>query len=125
MVVMARNMRRAAQQGFSMWSMLAWGLVLLFAATLALKLFSPVNEYLTLRRTIQAIKNDSPTSQLEVQRLYQKHQAVEYSLQSVQAQDLEVVMNGPNIVSISFAYNREVPLFGPAYILLKFQGTTR
>ena len=46
---------------------------------------------------------------------------VEFSVQAVEGKDLEITKEGDKVV-IKFAYSKEVPLFGPASLLLRYDG---
>ncbi len=116
--------KRRGQGGFTMLGLAFWGFLLAMVVMLVLKLFTPVNEYFTLRRTIQEIKNDNPATVQEVRRAFEKFQRVEYVIQSIGPNDLEVDVNG-SVTEIRFAYDKEVPLFGPVFLLIKFRGVTR
>ncbi len=115
---------RRRQSGLSAISMAFLGIFLALVFMLGLKLFTPVTEYLTLRNTIQSIKNEGPVNALEVRQAFETRQKIEYSIQSIAAKDLQVEVNG-TVTAISFAYDKEIPLFGAVYLLIKFQAKTR
>ncbi len=118
------KVRRFNQAGFSMIGLAFWGILLAMVITVVLKLFTPVNEYLTLVRTIKQIKSDNPATVQEVHRAFTKYQQTEYVIQSIGPTDLEVEVNG-GVTAISFAYDKEIPLAGPVFLLIKFRGATR
>lgn len=45
-------------------------------------------------------------------------------IKSISGKDLEVTKEGDKIV-VAFAYTREIHLFGPAYLLLKYAGRSK
>jgi hypothetical protein len=45
-------------------------------------------------------------------------------IRSITGKDLEVAKDGDKVV-VSFAYNKEFHMFGPAFLLLKYAGTSR
>jgi hypothetical protein len=59
----------------------------------------------------------------EVRAIFDRAQAID-DFQSVSGKDLEVKKDGDKVV-VSFAYDREIHLFGPAYLLLKYRGQSR
>jgi uncharacterized membrane protein YjgN (DUF898 family) len=115
---------RRRQSGLSAISMMFLGIFLALVFILGLKVFTPVTEYLTLRNTIQSIKNEGPINALEVRQAFENRQKIEYSIQSIAAKDLQIEING-TVTAIGFAYDKEIPLFGPVYLLIKFQAKTR
>jgi hypothetical protein len=46
------------------------------------------------------------------------------NIKSISGKDLEVSKEGEKIV-VSFAYQREIHLFGPAYLTLKYSGRSK
>jgi len=115
---------RHRQRGLSAISVVLIVIVLAQVFMLGMKLFTPVNEYMTLRHTIQSIKNNGPVNALEVRQAFENQQKIEYSIKSIGAKDLQVEVNGA-VTAISFAYDKEIQLFGPVYLLIKFQARTR
>ena len=59
----------------------------------------------------------------EVRAIFDRAQAID-DFQSVSGKDLDVKKDGDKVV-VSFAYDREIHLFGPAYLLLKYRGQSR
>ena len=59
----------------------------------------------------------------EVRNLFDKQSAVD-DFKSVTGKDLEVTKEGDKIV-VSFAYQREIHLAGPAYLVLKYAGRSK
>ena len=56
----------------------------------------------------------------EVRSLFDRAQAVD-DFKAISGKDLDVQKVGDRVV-VSFAYEREIPLFGPAYLVLKYRG---
>ena len=49
---------------------------------------------------------------------------VEYSIQSICSSDLQVTKENDRVV-ISYAYDKEVPIAGSVYLLIKYEGRSR
>ncbi len=45
-------------------------------------------------------------------------------ISSIAGRDLEVTKMDDQVV-VSFAYDKEIPLFGPAYLVIKYRGSSR
>lgn len=58
----------------------------------------------------------------EVRLIFERQQTID-NFKSVQAKDLEIQKVGDKVV-VSFAYNKEIHLAGPAYLLLKYSGSS-
>ena len=70
--------------------------------------------------TKAANKAKEGTTVPEVRAIFDRAQAID-DFTSVAGKDLEVRKDGDKVV-VSFAYDREIHLFGPAYLLLKYRG---
>ena len=67
-----------------------------------------------------SVSHHVPAARAEFDRI----RSVEYSIVSVTGADLEISKENEK-VRISFAYNREIDLFGPAFLLIKYEGRSR
>jgi hypothetical protein len=59
----------------------------------------------------------------EVRQIFEKAAAID-DIKSVSGKDLEVSKNGDQVV-VKFAYDREIHMFGPAFLLLKYRGESK
>jgi hypothetical protein len=59
----------------------------------------------------------------EVRQIFDKAAQID-DIKSITAKDLEVTKEGDKVV-VKFAYNKEIHMFGPAYLLLKYAGAGR
>jgi len=119
----AKTAGRARQGEFSLSGMIGWAIVIVMVGTVLMKLFVPINEYLSLRRVVASIKADNPVSVAEVLTAFNNRLRTEYAITSVTSQDLKVEFIGDGPI-ISFAYSREVELLDPLYLTIKFRGST-
>ena len=60
----------------------------------------------------------------EARQAFERQQNIEYSISSIGPQDLKVTKENDKVV-IRFAYDKEVPLFEPVYLLIKYSGEGR
>ena len=70
-----------------------------------------------------ANKAKEGTTVPEVRAIFDRAQAID-DFKSVSGKDLDIKKVGDKVV-VSYAYEREIPLFGPAYLVLKYKGETR
>jgi len=70
-----------------------------------------------------ANKAKEGTTVPEVRAIFDRAQAID-DFKSVSGKDLEIKKVGEKVV-VSYSYEREIPLFGPAYLTLKYKGETR
>ena len=111
---------RRSVRGFSLVSVLFISIVVAAIAVLAMRVFPTVNEYFTIVKAVNSIAKKARSPE-EVKNLFGRQAEVEYSISSITAADLLVAKQKDKLV-ISFAYNKEISIFGPVYLLIKYQG---
>ena len=70
-----------------------------------------------------AEKAKAGSSVAEVRAIFDRASAVD-DFTAIKGKDLDVSKNGDKIV-VKFAYTKEIHMFGPAYLLLKYAGETK
>lgn len=112
---------RRRQRGISMFGLMFWAILIGFFAYIGVVTFPTVNEYATIKRTVEKIAAENPTTVAEVRAAFDRQKSIEYSISAISGRDLEITKENDRVV-IAFAYDKEVALFGPVYLLLKYQG---
>lgn len=103
------------------------GLIFLLAifgliGLLGLKVVPTVIEFQSIKKTIEAARQDG-SSPIEIQKSFDKRANVAY-IDAISGKDLTIVRNSDNGFDVSFAYDKKIPLVGPASLLLEYEGTT-
>ncbi len=111
------------QRGISLIGLLFWAIVLAFVGITAAKVFPTVLEYFTIKRIVHGIAQSNPATVPAVRAEFDKAKQTQYSVESVTSQDLVVTKDNDKLV-ISFAYDKQVELFGPVFILIKYEGNS-
>ncbi len=112
------------QRGITLIGLVFWAIVIAFAALLVMKVFPTLNEYWTIQRAVEKIAADNPATVLEARKAFERQQNVEYSISSIGPKDLDVTKENDKLV-IRFAYNKEIELMGPVFLVIKYQGEGR
>jgi len=92
-----------------------------FVALMGIRVFPSVNEYLTIRKSINQIMKSGPTSAAEIRTAFAKQKEVEYAISSLDPKDLVITQNGSRLTT-RFAYQVEVPIVDPVFLLIKYEG---
>lgn len=109
------------QSGVSVLGFIVLLIVVGGIAVLGMKVFPAVREFQAIKQAIVKVKNGATPQ--DIARDFDKVGQID-DITSITGKDLIVKkINGENVVS--FAYDLKIPLFGPASILLEFQGTTK
>jgi Domain of unknown function (DUF4845) len=115
---------RARQRGVTLFGLMFWALFFGFLGYILVRTLPTVNEYLTIQRTVEKVAAGNPATVNEARIAFDRQKEIEYSISSITSRDLQITKENEKVV-ISYAYNKEVPLFGPVYILLKYEGRSR
>lgn len=114
---------RHAQRGISLFGLMAWAIVIGAGSYVVLRTFPTVNEYLTIKRTVEKVAASSPPTVAEARAAFDRQKDIEYSISSISGKDLDITKQNEKVV-ISFAYEKEIPLYGAVYLLIKYEGTS-
>ena len=115
----SRSTRAASRQrGISFIGLLFVAAVLGCAGVVLAQVIPTVIEYQAIGKA--ANKAAEGNTVPEVRALFDRAQAVD-DFKSVSGKDLDVRKVGDRVV-VSFAYDREIHLAGPAYLVLKYKG---
>jgi len=102
------------------------GLILVLAvvgviAVLAMKIVPTATEYFSIKKSIVSVKR-AGGSIAEMRSHFDREAEVGY-IDAISGKDLDILKNGDD-VEISFAYQKIIPLFGPASLLIDYAGST-
>ena len=113
--------RRPALRGITLIGLLLWAIVISMIALVGLRVFPTVNEYLTIQRAINKIATSGVSTVPQIREAFERQKEIEYSISSISGKDLAITKENDQIV-IAFAYEKEVPLFEPVFLLIKYSG---
>jgi Domain of unknown function (DUF4845) len=112
---------RYRQRGLSFLGLIFVGGGLALAGVVAAQVFPTYLEYQAITKA--AGKAAQGNTVAEVRALFDKQAAVD-DFKSVTGKEIEVTKEGDKIV-VSFAYQREIHLAGPAFLTLKYAGRSK
>ena len=115
---------RSAQRGLTLFGLLFWALAIGFVGYLLVRVLPTVNEYLTIQRAIDKIAAEQPATVAEARAAFDRQKSIEYSISEVSGKDLEVTKENDRVV-LAFAYDKEIPVMGPVFILIKYEGRSK
>lgn len=115
---------RHRQRGVTLFGLLFWSIIIGFIGYVLVRTLPTVNEYLTIQRAVDKVAATNPTTVNEARTAFDKQKEIEYSIASISGKDLQITKENDRVV-IAFAYNKEVPIWGPVYVLLKYEGRSK
>ena len=107
------------QRGISFLGIVLIGIVVAALGVLAARVAPTVIEY---QSVLRAMRHAAETGQTpaEVRTAFERTRTVGY-FDAVTGADLIITRDNDRLL-VSFAYEEEIHLFGPAYLLLRYQG---
>lgn len=115
--------RRAHQRGVTLFGLLFWGVLLGFVALVGMKVFPTINEYTTIQRMVDKCVQDGGTSVAEIRNDFERQKSIEYGV-DLSSKDLDISKENDKVV-IKFAYDKEIELIDPVYLLIKYHGQSK
>jgi predicted transcriptional regulator len=112
---------RSRQQGISFIGLVVVASLLAMAGVVAAQVFPTVIEFMAVQKAVDRAREG--LSVPEVRMIFDKAIAID-DIKSVSSKDLVVTKEGDKVV-VSFEYEREIHLTGPAYLTLKYAGRSK
>ena len=115
------HQRLSSQRGISFIGLLILGIVLALLAIVGARVLPTATEFMAIQKAVKKAAVDGDTVPA-VRAAFDRTAAVDY-ISSISGKDLEITKQGDKVV-VEFAYDKEIPLAGPAYLLLKYRGSS-
>jgi Domain of unknown function (DUF4845) len=109
------------QRGISFIGVLFVVGVLAFAGVIAAQVLPTLIEFQAITKA--ATKAKAGNSVAEVRAIFERASAID-DIKSISGKDLEVTKEGDKTV-VAFAYDKEIHIAGPAFLLLKYTGRSK
>ena len=115
---------RAHQRGVTLFGLMFWAVSVGLVAYVLVRTVPTLNEYFTVQRAVEQVARSQPATVAEARAAFDKQKELEYSISSITGKDLIITKENDKVV-VAFAYDKLVPLYGPVYILIKYEGRSR
>ncbi|MDP3843289.1 MAG: DUF4845 domain-containing protein [Oxalobacteraceae bacterium] len=112
---------KTRQQGLTLTGLIFVLAIVAVIAVLGMKVVPTAIEYSAIRKSIVSAK-DAGTTVAEIRAAFDRQANAGY-IDAIAGKDLDIAkVDGETVVG--FAYQKKIPLFGPASLLLEYSGTT-
>jgi hypothetical protein len=112
------------QRGVTLFGLMFWAIVIGVTALVVMRVLPTVNEYYTIQRAVDKIAREGGTTVPEIRASFDKQKQIEYSITSIDGRDLQITKENDQVV-VSFAYDKEIELVAPVYLLIKYEGRSK
>ena len=116
-----KTAQRSSQRGISFVGLLILGIVLALLAIVGARVVPTATEYMAINKAAKKAAAEGGTVP-EIRAAFDRSAAVDY-ISTLTGKDLDITKDGDKVV-VSFAYDKEIPLAGPAYLLIKYRGSS-
>ena len=121
-----RVVRQSAvrQRGITLFGLLFWAVVVGFVALIVMKVLPTMNEFFTIQKAVNKIAVEGGATVPEIRAAFERTKDIEYSITSISSKDLNITKENEKVV-ISFAYDKEIELIKPVFLLIKYEGRSK
>lgn len=117
-----RPVRSGTQGGISFIGLLFVAIVLGSLVLVGMRVFPTYMEYIAIGKAVDKASGDGATV-ADIRRSFDRSAEVE-DIHSITGKDLEVSKEGEKVV-VTYAYDVELNLVGPMYLLIKYSGRSK
>ena len=109
------------QQGLTFFGLIIVGILLAYTGVILAQVAPTYIEYIAVQKAVDKAAAGSTVA--EVRSIFEKAAQID-DIHSVSGKDLVVGKEGDRVV-VSYAYVREIPLAGPAHLVMKYEGRSK
>ena len=89
-----------------------------------MKVIPALTEYRTIVSMVNKVAKEGGSTVPEIRAAFERARQIEYGVTAVTGRDLEITKEGEQIV-VRFAYDKEIELISPVFLLIKFEGQSK
>jgi hypothetical protein len=109
------------QRGVSLFGLLFWAIVVGFVALLGMRVLHTVNEFLTIQKAVNKAALEGGNTVAGIRAVFERQKEVEYAIQSISSKELDITKENDHVV-VRFAYDKEIEVMSPVFLLIKYEG---
>lgn len=114
----------APRRGLTLIGLLAWAIIVGFAGYLLVRVVPTVTEFYTIQNVVDRIAASPANTVAEIRAAFEKQRQIDATIVSVLGKELDITKENERVV-ISFAYEKEIELVGPVFLLIKYAGRSK
>lgn len=115
---------RRRQRGITLIGMLAWAVVVGFIGYVLVRAVPTLLEFNAIQKAIDNVAASPPATVAGIRNAFDRQKEIEYSIESIGGKDLEITKENDKVV-IRVAYDKEIELIKPVYLLVKYEAQSK
>lgn len=112
------------QRGVTLFGLMFWAILIGMTALVVMRVLPTVNEFYTIQRAVDKVAKEGGGTVPEIRNAFERQKQIEYSITSIGGKDLQITKENEQVV-VSFAYDKEIELVAPVYLLIKYEGRSK
>lgn len=112
------------QRGVTLIGLLAWAIMVGFVGYLLVRVVPTVTEFYTIQGVVDRIAASPANTVPEIRMAFDKQRQIDATISSVESKELDITKENGRVV-ISFAYEKEIELISPVFLLIKYAGRSK
>jgi hypothetical protein len=112
------------ERGITLFGLLTAAVIVGFVALVTMRVLPTLNEYFTILKAVNKVAHEGGSTVPEIRAAFERTKQIEYSISSISGKDLDITKEDEKIV-VSFAYDKEIELMPPVYLLIKYEGRSK
>jgi hypothetical protein len=120
----SEHLRPRRESGITLLGLLLWAILVGMVALVALRVLPTVNEYMTILRAVNKTAAEGLNTVPEIRAAFDRQKDIEYAITSISGKDLKITKEEDRVV-IRFAYEKEIELASPVFLLIKYEGRSK
>lgn len=109
------------QRGMTFISLILTAMLVVFAGMVLIQAAPTYLEFLTVKKAVD--RSATGTTVAEIRSIFDKAATID-NITAITGRDLEIGKVGGQVV-VSFAYEKDIHLVGPAYLVMRYQGESK
>lgn len=115
---------KKAQRGITLFGLLFWAIVIGMLSLVAMRVVPTSIEYFTIMKAINKVSGDpAATTVPQIRTAFDRQREID-DIKAISGKDLAITKENDQVV-VSFAYDSEIELFKPVYLLIKYEGRSK
>jgi hypothetical protein len=110
------------QRGLSLIGLLFFGVIVVMLVVVGMRVLPTTLEFVAIKRAISKVATSGETGTVEIQKAFDRIAAVD-DISTLTGKDLVIQRNGSQ-VTLAFKYEKRIPLFGPASLVIDYEGSS-
>jgi Domain of unknown function (DUF4845) len=118
-----RGPERRFQRGVTLFGLLMWAILIGMVALVTMRVVPTAIEYFTIVKAINKVSGEPGSTVPQIRTAFDRQREID-AITSISGKDLSITKENEQVV-IGFAYDSEIELFKPVYLLIKYEGRSK